>query len=74
MGKGGRACKKNWDGKASIYNLWTLKYRTRRKSKRRKKRERKPEKISHNNAHVYDYSDRKNEKRKTIASTRKPSY
>ncbi len=38
MGKGGRASKKNWDGKARIYNLWTLKHRTRRKKKRKKRR------------------------------------
>jgi len=39
VGKGGRASKKNWDGKASIYNLWTLRHRTRRK---KEKKERKP--------------------------------
>ncbi len=39
MGKGGRACKKNWDGKASIYNLWTLEDRTRRKKKEKTEKE-----------------------------------
>jgi len=71
VGKGGRASKKNRDGKGSIYNLWTLRRRTRRKKEKRKKAGGKFLIIMPMYTTTLVGRTRK---KKTIASTRKLSY